>query len=267
MRSRAARRRAPFEYLLQAIAKSLQVGLFGSMRCALISHTDEGGDKLEVTVGHPRGFSDGITSHNKHISTSNQLTVIPSMFCCQHIEHTHEAIWDGQGWRPRGAKWISSATHWVDRSVAILEDFLGYYEVWAPWHLPKLFTPQVITFSGGRASSIGDIIISNLTHRNGNGVPNDFDYDTDPHARIFDRDNPTPFLALEFLYRDGMFKSSNNIDTTWIFFFWVFSGYPPATTTIRKQHQLPRTTSTGLSIISWNVVPSKRTYWQCDSFP
>jgi hypothetical protein len=43
-------------------------------------------DKLEV--GRPRGFSNSITPHNKHKSTSNQLAVLPSMFCCQHVEHT-----------------------------------------------------------------------------------------------------------------------------------------------------------------------------------
>ena len=36
------------EQLLQAIAKSLQLGLFASLRHALVSHIDEGGDKLEV---------------------------------------------------------------------------------------------------------------------------------------------------------------------------------------------------------------------------
>ena len=51
------RRRVPSEHLLQAIAKSLQVGLVGSMRRALVSHIDEGGDKLDV--GRPQGFSDG----------------------------------------------------------------------------------------------------------------------------------------------------------------------------------------------------------------
>ena len=57
-----ARRRVPSEHLLQAIAKSLQVGLIGSMRRALVSHVDEGGDKLDV--GRLQGFSD-TTSTNQ----------------------------------------------------------------------------------------------------------------------------------------------------------------------------------------------------------
>jgi hypothetical protein len=86
-RIRAGRRRTlrfPSEQLLQAIAKSLQVGLFGSLRCALVSHIDEGRDKLEV--GRLQRFS--VIPHNKHNSISDQLVVMPSMFWQQNIEHT-----------------------------------------------------------------------------------------------------------------------------------------------------------------------------------
>ena len=122
-----------------------------------------------------------------------------------------------------------------------------------------------------RASSIVDIIISNLTHRNGNGVPNDFDYDTNPHARIFDRDNPTPFLALEFLYRDGMFKSSNNIDTTWIFFlgfFWISTCYNDNTQTTPAspyhlhwlKHNFVKCRTIKKDILTMRFIPMAKSY-------
>ena len=82
MRIRAAsRRRAQSEHLLQAIAKSLQFGLFSSLRRALVSHMISMREKTSLRSS--TGLH-GITPHNRLTTSTNR----PPIHCCQLVKHT-----------------------------------------------------------------------------------------------------------------------------------------------------------------------------------
>ncbi|KIM43121.1 hypothetical protein M413DRAFT_51582, partial [Hebeloma cylindrosporum] len=75
----------------------------------------------------------------------------------------------------------------------------------------------------------GDISVSNLMHRNGTGVLNDFDLarlatPDNPYHRGYDRTGTTPFLALELLTPDGQGgKVERRYRHDLESFFWVLA--------------------------------------------
>jgi hypothetical protein len=82
----------------------------------------------------------------------------------------------------------------------------------------------------------GDIAISNLTHRNGNGVFNDLDYSITPHSRKFDRNGATAFLALDLINRDGTVKAErryrHGLESLFWVLLWISSCYDDNVRTI-----------------------------------